>query len=308
MAGRSSRVALSHGGCRHIHPSSAGPPPPPRGCPASRSADFHEQRGVPFRSLPRTVVHERLPRLARTLRVLGPGMAIAVVVGNTIGSGIFAKPGIIAAEGGSFPHHVRLARSGPSSRVLGTLCLAELAVMLPRRGRPLRLPPRSLRRYPPRFSSAGKTSSSTAPPPPEPPRSSASLHWGMPSADHSRCRSRSSWPAASSSASPPSTSPEPSGEAGPRRSRPSSRGLRRLRGLAAAVVIGIPRLLHLRRRARSPNGSRQSNRGTGRPGRAVLLAVSVGLQRLGRRSPRSPKKSQPHPQHPDRPLRRHRDP
>lgn len=68
------------------------------------------------------------------LRVLGPGMAIAVVVGNTIGSGIFAKPGVIAANGGSFPLIMTVWLAGTVLCVLGTLCLAELAVMLPRAG------------------------------------------------------------------------------------------------------------------------------------------------------------------------------
>jgi APA family basic amino acid/polyamine antiporter len=30
-------------------------------------------------------------------------MAIAIVIGNTIGAGIFVKPGRIAADAGSFP-------------------------------------------------------------------------------------------------------------------------------------------------------------------------------------------------------------
>ena len=37
------------------------------------------------------------------LRALGPGMAVAIVVGNVIGSGIFATPGGIAADGLGFP-------------------------------------------------------------------------------------------------------------------------------------------------------------------------------------------------------------
>ena len=41
------------------------------------------------------------------LRALGPGMAIAVVVGNVIGSGIYAKPGQIAADAGDFQHDDR---------------------------------------------------------------------------------------------------------------------------------------------------------------------------------------------------------
>ena len=35
-------------------------------------------------------------------RVLGPGIAMAVVVGNVIGSGIFLKPGQIADASGNF--------------------------------------------------------------------------------------------------------------------------------------------------------------------------------------------------------------
>lgn len=36
-------------------------------------------------------------------RALGLNIAMAVVVGNVIGSGIFAKPGAIATNCGSFP-------------------------------------------------------------------------------------------------------------------------------------------------------------------------------------------------------------
>jgi APA family basic amino acid/polyamine antiporter len=61
-------------------------------------------------------------------------MAIAVVVGNTIGSGIFAKPGTIAAQGGSFPLIIGMWTLGGVLCLLGALCLAELAVMLPRAG------------------------------------------------------------------------------------------------------------------------------------------------------------------------------
>ena len=34
------------------------------------------------------------------MRALGPGMAMAVVVGNVIGSGIYVKPGGIARDAG----------------------------------------------------------------------------------------------------------------------------------------------------------------------------------------------------------------
>jgi APA family basic amino acid/polyamine antiporter len=61
-------------------------------------------------------------------------MAVAVVVGNVIGSGIFAKPGTIAAEAGSFPLILLAWVTGGALCALGALCFAELATMLPRAG------------------------------------------------------------------------------------------------------------------------------------------------------------------------------
>ena len=68
------------------------------------------------------------------LRVLGPGMAIALVVGNVIGSGIFLKPGIIASKGGDFRLIFAAWIVGGGLCILGGLCFAELAVMMPRAG------------------------------------------------------------------------------------------------------------------------------------------------------------------------------
>jgi amino acid transporter len=68
------------------------------------------------------------------LRALGPGMAIAVVVGNVIGSGIYAKPGLIAAKAGDFRLILAAWVTGGILCILGALCFAELAVMLPRAG------------------------------------------------------------------------------------------------------------------------------------------------------------------------------
>lgn len=68
------------------------------------------------------------------LRVLGPGMAVAVVVGNVIGSGIFFKPGAIAAAAGSFPMIISAWLLGGLLCILGALSFAELAAMLPRAG------------------------------------------------------------------------------------------------------------------------------------------------------------------------------
>lgn len=68
------------------------------------------------------------------LRVLGLGIAIAMVVGNTIGSGIFRKPGLIAADADSFPLIITGWIGGGIVCLLGALCFAELAAMLPRAG------------------------------------------------------------------------------------------------------------------------------------------------------------------------------
>ena len=71
----------------------------------------------------------------RTLRrALGPYMALAVVVGNVIGAGIFLKPGNIAAECGSFPVIISVWILGGVLCFLGALCFAELATMLPHAG------------------------------------------------------------------------------------------------------------------------------------------------------------------------------
>ena len=68
------------------------------------------------------------------LRALGPVMAIAIVVGNVIGSGIFAKPGRIAAEAGRFDLIMAVWVVGGILCLLGALCFAELATMLPHAG------------------------------------------------------------------------------------------------------------------------------------------------------------------------------
>lgn len=70
----------------------------------------------------------------RLSRVLGPGTAIAVVVGYVIGSGIYLKPGNIAAEVGDFRIIIAAWVSGGVLCFLGALSFAELAVMMPRAG------------------------------------------------------------------------------------------------------------------------------------------------------------------------------
>lgn len=66
--------------------------------------------------------------------MLGLGIAIAMVVGNTIGSGIFLKPGKIAGDAGSFPLIVACWIGGGLICLAGALCFAELGAMLPRAG------------------------------------------------------------------------------------------------------------------------------------------------------------------------------
>jgi APA family basic amino acid/polyamine antiporter len=70
------------------------------------------------------------------LRALGPATAIALVVGNVIGSGIFAKPGTIAAQGASFGLIISVWIFGGVLCLLGTLCFAELAALFPKAGGP----------------------------------------------------------------------------------------------------------------------------------------------------------------------------
>ncbi len=68
------------------------------------------------------------------VRVLGPRIATAVVVGNVIGSGIFLKPGNIAGEAGHFGIIIGVWVFGGVLCILGGLCFAELAAMHPRAG------------------------------------------------------------------------------------------------------------------------------------------------------------------------------
>jgi APA family basic amino acid/polyamine antiporter len=82
----------------------------------------------PERSVPAAA---REPSL---LRALGPGMAMAVVVGNVIGSGIYVKPGGIAYEAGDFRVILAAWVFGGLICLMGSLCLAELGAMLPSAG------------------------------------------------------------------------------------------------------------------------------------------------------------------------------
>ncbi len=70
----------------------------------------------------------------RLLRVLGVGFGLAVIIGNTIGAGIFRTPGQIAEQ---LPHpglFLGVWVVGGCYALLGAICLAELGAMLPRSG------------------------------------------------------------------------------------------------------------------------------------------------------------------------------
>lgn len=77
---------------------------------------------------------EQTPQRPVLLRALGTKTATAIVVGNVIGSGIFYKPGTIAAEAGDFQLILIAWILGGCVCLLGALAFAELAVMLPQAG------------------------------------------------------------------------------------------------------------------------------------------------------------------------------
>jgi len=82
--------------------------------------------------LAETTIHTE--RRNRLLRVLGVGFGLAVIIGNTIGAGIFRAPGTIALQ---IPHpwlFLGVWILGGLYALLGALSLAELGAMIPRSG------------------------------------------------------------------------------------------------------------------------------------------------------------------------------
>ena len=70
----------------------------------------------------------------RLLRVLGLGFGLAVIIGNTIGAGIFRAPGTIAAQLPDPSLFLLIWLAGGLYAFLGAISLAELGTMLPRSG------------------------------------------------------------------------------------------------------------------------------------------------------------------------------
>jgi APA family basic amino acid/polyamine antiporter len=70
----------------------------------------------------------------RLLRVLGVGFGLAVIIGNTIGAGIFRTPGVVAQELPNVWLFFAVWLMGGLYALLGALSIAELGAMLPRSG------------------------------------------------------------------------------------------------------------------------------------------------------------------------------
>ena len=68
------------------------------------------------------------------LRVLGVGFGLAVIIGNTIGAGIFGAPGTIAAQLPAPAPFMLVWIAAGLYALLGAISLAELGTMIPRSG------------------------------------------------------------------------------------------------------------------------------------------------------------------------------
>lgn len=68
------------------------------------------------------------------LRVLGVGFGLAVIIGNTIGAGIFKAPGAIAEQLPAPTPFLLVWLAGGLYAFLGAVAIAELGTMLPRSG------------------------------------------------------------------------------------------------------------------------------------------------------------------------------
>src|SRR3954452_9520863 len=68
------------------------------------------------------------------LRVLGVGFGVAVIIGNTIGAGIFRAPGTIAEQLPATTPFLLVWLAGGLYALLGAISLAELGTILPRSG------------------------------------------------------------------------------------------------------------------------------------------------------------------------------
>ncbi|HEU4837251.1 MAG TPA: APC family permease [Pyrinomonadaceae bacterium] len=75
-----------------------------------------------------------MTRQGHLLRVLGVGFGLAVIIGNTIGAGIFRTPGTIAEQLPAPAPFLLIWVAGGLYALFGAISLAELGTMLPRSG------------------------------------------------------------------------------------------------------------------------------------------------------------------------------
>ena len=75
-----------------------------------------------------------VPRRGRLLQVLGVAFGVAIIVGNTIGSGILRTPGTVAGLLPSRGMFLLAWLAGGAYALLGVISLAELGVIVPRSG------------------------------------------------------------------------------------------------------------------------------------------------------------------------------
>jgi APA family basic amino acid/polyamine antiporter len=82
------------------------------------------------------------------LRVLGVAFGLAIIVGNTIGSGILRTPGDVAAALPSTGWFIAVWVAGGLYALCGALTLAELAVLVPKSGGEYQFARRAFGEYP----------------------------------------------------------------------------------------------------------------------------------------------------------------
>ena len=88
------------------------------------------------------------PAARSLLKVLGVAFGVAIIVGNTIGSGILRTPGEIAAALPSAGWFMGLWFAGGLYALCGAMTMAELAVMIPKSGGQYVYARRALGEYP----------------------------------------------------------------------------------------------------------------------------------------------------------------
>lgn len=93
---------------------------------------MNHSANIPLQNRPAT--DPTTDRRGRLLRVLGVGFGLAVIIGNTIGAGIFRTPGVIAELLPNVWMFLGVWIVGGLYALLGAISIAELGAMIPRSG------------------------------------------------------------------------------------------------------------------------------------------------------------------------------